>query len=71
MRIKTKEGTAEPMPLSDIQQYNKQLERNNKIIHGILLLGIAFFILIVFGLFYLAQTDFLFWIIHTFKTIGC
>lgn len=71
MQIKTPEGVAEAMPLSDIQEYNKQLKRNNNILKGILLLSIAFFVLIVIILVYLDVTNFTYWIIRTYKTIGC
>ena len=46
MKIKTNEGIAEGMPLSDIQ-------RNNKLLRGFLILGILIFAYVLFMTWYI------------------
>ena len=50
MKIKTEHGTAEAMPLSDIQTYNISLKQNTKAIY---IIGMLFFGLIIFLLLYI------------------
>lgn len=56
MEIRTEDGIAKPMPLSDLQQYNKRLEYHSKVLRfGIViggLLGTMFLIVLMWVIWY-------------------
>ena len=76
MQIKTDNGIAEPLPLSDIQEYNKILEKNteaikysNKISNRWFIFACLLMITIALFIWYLAETDFIYFVIKTFKRL--
>ena len=57
MQIKTSEGTANAMPLSDIQEYNKKLDENTlevrKFRHALIFLFVLAIIIVIIAGWYI------------------